>query len=94
MNIKLGNCRVIKADDMNLAVEQYKLVPQSKNPKLRHEGEKYRWTHVGWYQNLHQALKKIVDCELNESGASDVSQIMQKISDLHEEIEKLEPIKV
>jgi hypothetical protein len=90
MKVELGNCRIIKADDLNLAVEQYKLVPQSKNPKFRHDGNKHKWTHLGYYQNIHQALKKIIDSELLESNADDAVSLIEKIDELYSAIQDVE----
>ena len=89
MKVELGNCRIIKADEMNLAVEQYKLVPQSKNPKFRHDGDKYNWIHIGYYANIHQALKKIVDAELVESDSKDTADLIAKINELYSAIKEI-----
>ncbi len=89
MEVKLGNCRIVKVDDMNLSVEQYKVVPQSKNPKLRHDGEKFRWTHIGFYQNIHQALKKIIDAELMESNSKSATGLLSKLEELYSEVKNV-----
>lgn len=89
MNVVLGNCRIVKVDDMNVAVEQYKLVPQSKNPNFRHDGDKYDWMHIGYYANVLQALKKVVNSEIVESDVDGANSLMKKLEELHEEIKNL-----
>ena len=89
MEVKIGNCRLIKVDDMNIAVEQYKLVPQSKNPKFRHDGDKHDWMHIGYYPNVLVALKKIVDKELVESNAKEAADLITKIEELNNKIDNL-----
>ena len=89
MEVKIGNCRIIKVDDMNIAVEQYKLVPQSKNPNFRHDGDKHDWMHIGYYPNVLVALKKIVDKELVESNAKEAADLITKIEELNNKIDNL-----
>ena len=89
MEVKIGNCRLIKVDDMNIAVEQYKLVPQSKNPNFRHDGDKHDWMHIGYYPNVLVALKKIVDKELVESNAKEAADLITKIEELNNKIDNL-----
>ena len=90
MNIEIGNCRIVKADELNLAVEQYKLIPQSKNPKFRHDGDKYAWVHVGYYGTVHCAFKKIVNAELAESNTDDPVSLIEKIDELYSAIKEVE----
>ena len=92
MEVKIGNCRLIKVDDMNIAVEQYKLVPQSKNPNFRHDGDKYDWMHIGYYPNVLVALKKIVDKELVESNAKEAADLITKIEELNNKIDNLNAV--
>ena len=92
MEVKIGNCRLIKVDDMNIAVEQYKLVPQSKNPNFRHDGDKHDWMHIGYYPNVLVALKKIVDKELVESNAKEASDLITKIEELNNKIDNLNAV--
>lgn len=89
MDIKINNCRIVKADDLNISVQQYRLIPQSKNPKFRHDGEKYDWIHIGYYTTIKQALKKVIDSELFECQASSIQDIINKIDDLYDKIDKL-----
>lgn len=86
MIIELGKCRIIRVDDMNLSVEQYKKVGQSKNPLLRHEGEKHKWVHIGFYDNIHHALKKIVNTELTTSEVKSAENLISKIDKLYSKI--------
>ena len=92
MEVKIGNCRIIKVDDMNIAVEQYKLVPQSKNPNFRHDGDKHDWMHIGYYPNVLVALKKIVDKELVESNAKEAADLITKIEELNNKIDNLNAV--
>ena len=87
---QLGKQLTKKADDLNLAVEQYKLIPQSKNPKFRHDGDKYAWVHIGYYGTIHCALKKIVNAELAESNVKDVADLIEKINELYSEIKNVD----
>ena len=92
MELKIGNCRILKIDEMNVALEQYKLVPQSKNPNFRHDGDKYDWMHIGYYPNILSALKKLVDKELLESESDDADNLIKKIEELHDKVDKIQVI--
>ena len=104
MQIQINNYRIRRYDSLNLCVEVKKQKQQAKNPYGRN-GKKgndlieqnnssnnieYKWHLIGYYPTLDYCLKKLVeDCLTNDEEINTIQDIINKITQLHEKINKI-----
>ena len=104
MQITINNYRIRRYDSLNLCVEVKKEKQKAKNPYGRN-GKKgsdlieqnnssnnieYKWHLIGYYPTLDYCLKKLVeDCLTNDEEINTIQDIINKITQLHEKINKI-----
>lgn len=104
MQITINNYRIRRYDTLNLCVEVNKEKQKAKNPYGRN-GKKgsdlieqnnssnnieYKWHLIGYYPTLDYCLKKLVeDCLTNDEEINTIQDIINKITQLHEKINKI-----
>jgi hypothetical protein len=104
MQITINNYRIRRYDSLNLCVEVNKEKQKAKNPYGRN-GKKgsdlieqnnssnnieYKWHLIGYYPTLDYCLKKLVeDCLTNDEEINTIQDIINKITQLHEKINKI-----
>ena len=104
MQITINNYRIRRYDSLNLCVEVKKEKQKAKNPYGRN-GKKgndlieqnnslnnieYKWHLIGYYSTLDYSLKKLVeDCLSNDEEINTIQDIINKITQLHEKINKI-----
>jgi hypothetical protein len=104
MQITINNYRIRRYDSLNLCVEVKKEKQKAKNPYGRN-GKKgndlieqnnslnnieYKWHLIGYYPTLDYSLKKLVeDCLSNDEEINTIQDIINKITQLHEKINKI-----
>jgi len=104
MQITINNYRIRRYDSLNLCVEVNKEKQKAKNPYGRN-GKKgsdlieqnnssnnieYKWHLIGYYPTLDYCLKKLVeDCLTNDEEINTIQDIINKIMQLHEKINKI-----
>lgn len=104
MQITINNYRIRRYDTLNLCVEVKKEKQKAKNPYGRN-GKKgsdlieqnnssnnieYKWHLIGYYSTLDYCLKKLVeDCLTNDEEINTIQDIINKITQLHEKINKI-----
>ena len=104
MQITINNYRIRRYDTLNLCVEVNKEKQKAKNPYGRN-GKKgsdlieqnnssnnieYKWHLIGYYSTLDYCLKKLVeDCLTNDEEINTIQDIINKITQLHEKINKI-----
>ena len=104
MQIQINNYRIRRYDSLNLCVEVKKQKQKAKNPYGRN-GKKgnelieqnnssnnvqYKWSLIGYYSTLDYCLKKLVeDCLTNDEDINTIQEIINKITQLHEKINKI-----
>ena len=104
MQITINNYRIRRYDSLNLCVEVKKEKQKAKNPYGRN-GKKgsdlieqnnssnnvqYKWHLIGYYSTLDYCLKKLVeDCLTNDEEINTIQDIINKITQLHEKINKI-----
>ena len=104
MQITINNYRIRRYDTLNLCVEVKKEKQKAKNPYGRN-GKKgsdlieqnnssnnieYKWHLIGYYPTLDYCLKKLVeDCLTNDEEINTIQDIINKITQLHEKINKI-----
>lgn len=104
MQITINNYRIRRYDSLNLCVEVKKEKQKAKNPYGRN-GKKgndlieqnnslnnvqYKWHLIGYYSTLDYCLKKLVeDCLSNDEEINTIQDIINKITQLHEKINKI-----
>ena len=104
MNITIGDFRIVRADPLNFAIEQRKVVGKARNPygrKGRAGGvkkvveasvKKERWVHLGWYSYLESALqgvfKLLVERNLPDH-ATELQTILDAVESAKDEIKEV-----
>lgn len=58
MNIKIGNYRISRADDLNLIVEEKREVAEPSNPNLKRKN-KFKYYFIAYCDTLERALNKV-----------------------------------
>lgn len=104
MQIQINNYRIRRYDSLNLCVEVKKQKQQAKNPYGRNgksgsepiaqnnssNNVQYKWNLIGYYPTLDYCLKKLVeDCLTNDEDINTIQEIINKITQLHEKINKI-----
>ena len=104
MQITINNYRIRRYDTLNLCVEVKKQKQQAKNPYGRNgksgsepiaqnnssNNIEYKWHLIGYYSTLDYCLKKLVeDCLTNDEDINTIQEIINKITQLHEKINKI-----
>jgi hypothetical protein len=104
MQIQINNYRIRRYDSLNLCVEVKKEKQQAKNPYGRNgksgsepiaqnnssNNVQYKWHLIGYYSTLDYCLKKLVeDCLTNDEEINTIQEIINKITQLHEKINKI-----
>jgi hypothetical protein len=104
MQITINNYRIRRYDSLNLCVEVKKEKQQAKNPYGRNgksgsepiaqnnssNNVQYKWHLIGYYSTLDYCLKKLVeDCLTNDKDINTIQEIINKITQLHEKINKI-----
>ena len=104
MQITIDNYRIRRYDSLNLCVEVKKEKQQAKNPYGRNgksgsepiaqnnssNNVQYKWHLIGYYPTLDYCLKKLVeDCLTNDEEINTIQEIINKITQLHEKINKI-----
>jgi hypothetical protein len=104
MQIQINNYRIRRYDSLNLCVEVKKEKQQAKNPYGRNgksgsepiaqnnssNNVQYKWHLIGYYSTLDHCLKKLVeDCLTNDEDINTIQEIINKITQLHEKINKI-----
>jgi len=104
MQIQINNYRIRRYDSLNLCVEVKKEKQQAKNPYGRNgksgsepiaqnnssNNVQYKWHLIGYYSTLDHCLKKLVeDCLTNDEEINTIQEIINKITQLHEKINKI-----
>jgi hypothetical protein len=104
MHIQINNYRIRRYDSLNLCVEVKKEKQQAKNPYGRNgksgsepiaqnnssNNVQYKWHLIGYYSTLDYCLKKLVeDCLSNDEEINTIQEIINKITQLHEKINKI-----
>jgi len=104
MQIQINNYRIRRYDSLNLCVEVKKEKQQAKNPYGRNgksgsepiaqnnssNNVQYKWHLIGYYSTLDYSLKKLVeDCLSNDEDINTIQDIINKITQLHEKINKI-----
>lgn len=104
MQIQINNYRIRRYDSLNLCVEVKKEKQQAKNPYGRNgksgsepiaqnnssNNVQYKWHLIGYYSTLDYCLKKLVeDCLSNDEEINTIQEIINKITQLHEKINKI-----
>lgn len=104
MQITINNYRIRRYDSLNLCVEVKKEKQQAKNPYGRNgksgsepiaqnnssNNVQYKWHLIGYYSTLDYCLKKLVeDCLTNDEDINTIQEIINKITQLHEKINKI-----
>jgi hypothetical protein len=104
MQITINNYRIRRYDSLNLCVEVKKEKQQAKNPYGRNgksgsepiaqnnssNNVQYKWHLIGYYSTLDYCLKKLVeDCLTNDEEINTIQEIINKITQLHEKINKI-----
>jgi hypothetical protein len=104
MQIQINNYRIRRYDSLNLCVEVKKEKQQAKNPYGRNgksgsepiaqnnssNNVQYKWHLIGYYSTLDYCLKKLVeDCLTNDKDINTIQEIINKITQLHEKINKI-----
>lgn len=104
MQITINNYRIRRYDSLNLCVEVKKPKQKAKNPYGRN-GKKgnelikqnnssnnieYKWHLICYSSTLDYCLKKLVeDCLTNDEEINNIKDIINKITQLHEKINKI-----
>ena len=104
MQIQINNYRIRRYDSLNLCVEVKKQKQKAKNPYGRNgksgsepiaqnnssNNVQYKWNLIGYYSTLDYCLKKLVeDCLTNDEDINTIQEIINKITQLHEKINKI-----
>jgi len=83
VEIKINDKYSITTDPMNVILQENKTFgSESKNA-----GEEYKDT-IGYFANLQQAHKKLLDYEIMTSDLSDVKEICDCMERLHEDFKQ------
>ena len=95
MNIKIGDYRIKKVDELNLVVEHYRAANLSKNPLIAaKQSHEKKWHFVGYYDKVENALNKIVSHSLvNNEEIKSANNLIEKIEELREFIRDAIPTK-
>ena len=81
MILQINDKYRITTDDSNVIIEEGRIVgDKAKNP-----GEKV-WRQIGFFPNLEQACKRILDLGVYESTAEDIKSLLQAVDTLKSEI--------
>ena len=92
MNITIGNYRIQRADDLNLIVENLRSPALSKNPQIaQKQSHEKKWHFVGFYGTPEQALNKIVTHSLINDEIEGANNLIEKISELREQVSVVAP---
>lgn len=94
MNIKIGNYRIQKVDELNLMVENYRAANLSKNPLIAaKQSHEKKWHFIGYYDKLELALNKIVTHSFINEEINSANNLIEKIKELREFIRDAIPAK-
>ena len=78
--------RIVKKDDLNLAIEKLETVisRKTKEPTLQ-------WVHKGWYGDLKSALKGIVNKQLFDLADTEttLNNLIFQIDEINNNINKI-----
>ncbi|MDU2291926.1 MAG: hypothetical protein E7D69_17995 [Clostridium celatum] len=75
----------IESDEMNVTVYEHSIVKEKESKNFGKETKKA----VGYLTTIEQAFKFLIDREIKGSGMSDFKTIMNKISELRFDIERM-----
>lgn len=75
----------IESDEMNVTVYEHSIIKEKESKNFGKETKKA----VGYLTTIEQAFKILVDREIKGSGMSDFKTIMNKISELRFDIERM-----
>ena len=104
MQIQINNYRIRRYDSLNLCVEVKKQKQKAKNPYGRNgksgsepiaqnnssNNIEYKWHLLCYSSTLDYCLKKLVeDCLTNDEEINTIQEIINKITQLHEKINKI-----
>jgi len=104
MQLNIGNYRIRRYDSLNLCVEVKKQKQKAKNPYGRNGKQdnelieqnnssnniQYKWHLICYSSTLDYCLKKLVeDCLTNDEEINTIQDIINKITQLHEKINKI-----
>jgi len=78
--MNLGTKYKIESDTMNVTVSQ-------KQTKKKDKSE--YWRAIGYFANIHNALKFIADLEVSETGMGDFKAVIKKQEEIYKLIDSL-----
>ena len=94
MNIKIGDYRIKKQDELNLIVEHYKAANLSKNPLIAaKQSHEKKWHFIAYCSTVEQALNKIVTYSLINEEIETANNLIEKIKELRLSIKDAIPTK-
>lgn len=80
-SITIGNFRILRSDESNIQVDEYKTVKAKRGRYVKESRETQKWVTKGFYSNVYQAangiLKDLTAEALNEAGS--VKQLIDAI---------------
>ena len=78
------NIRIVRTDEKNLQIEEYRKVINKKNKE-----ERYEWCRIGYYGDLRTAIGGVLKhclMSLADEEISDLKALMQRIDEVEKEL--------
>jgi len=81
------NFRLLRGDDLNLQLDELRIVKSSPNRFQKEYKETEKCVRVGWYGDFKTAMKAVLDQKLSTSLTGEVNDLLDVIAEARKDID-------